>query len=415
MKTDILEVTACRLCGSEELTSVFDLGTAPLSGIFPGPIESVPRSPLELVKCSSHTGCGLVQLRHSCNPTLMYGENYGYRSGLNPSMIEHLRSMVEIVMTRKTLEDGDIIIDIGSNDGTTLGFYQEHRYKLIGVDPTGGKFRRHYRGDITLVEDFFPSEKLASLLRPKSVKVFTSFSMLYDLEDPIAFTRAIAEYLSDDGIWVTEQSYLPTMLQRNSFDTVCHEHLEYYGLSQIVKLAEAAGLILLDARLTETNGGSIVVIVGGRNYQNFDVSENVNFLLGVEKSHTGNDQWKGFGERVNLIRNECVSLLTELKRKGKTVYGLGASTKGNVLLHHYGLTTEHLPLILEVNPDKFGKQTPSGNIPIVSEDHLKTKAPDYFFVLPWHFRDNLIERYSHLNIPFIFPLPNLEIVQPLQK
>src|SRR5258708_5532240 len=218
----------CRICGSAELTTVLNLGSQALTGVFPKTkSQPVASGPLELVKCSGEDKCGLVQLRHSYDLDELYGMNYGYRSGLNASMVRHLHAKVQRILTAGILAPGDLVLDIGSNDSTTLRAYPERTYQLVGVDPTGKKFSHFYPSHVDLIPDFFSADIVRRKLSERRAKIITSFSMFYDLEDPIAFMREIASCLDDDGIWVFEQSYLPAMLRTNSFDTVCHEHLEF--------------------------------------------------------------------------------------------------------------------------------------------------------------------------------------------
>lgn len=250
----------CRICGGTELTSAFDLGVQYLTGVFPKAVdEPVTAGPVELVKCTAPDGCGLVQLRQSYNSEEMYGANYGYRSGLNPSMVRHLTSKVEAILHYGVLQDGDVVVDIGSNDGTTLRAYPQGKYELVGIDPTGVKFADYYPASIRLMPEFFSADALGRALGGRKAKVITSFSMFYDLEDPTAFAREIHDALDDEGIWVCEQSYLPAMLATNSFDTICHEHLEFYTLKQIKWMADRVGLRLVDVEFNGVNGGELFV------------------------------------------------------------------------------------------------------------------------------------------------------------
>ncbi|MBI3633461.1 MAG: methyltransferase, partial [Candidatus Vogelbacteria bacterium] len=233
----IKKVSKCRVCGNPELVLVVDLGEQYLTGVFPkvNNEANLTKGPLRLVKCHGDEHCcGLLQLEHSYDLGEMYGENYGYRSGLNSSMVSHLHNKVRQIQSRVKLQQGDLVVDIGSNDGTTLSAYPKD-LQLVGIDPTGAKFSAYYPSHVSLIPDFFSAEVLTKHLPGKKAKVVTSFSMFYDLESPVDFARQVASVLDAvDGIWVFEQSYMPLMLERNSYDTICHEHLEYYGLEQIV-------------------------------------------------------------------------------------------------------------------------------------------------------------------------------------
>ncbi len=224
-------IRGCRICGNSELHSVLHLGEQALTGVFPrSPAHPVEAGPVELVKCTENEGgCGLVQLRQSYAPEAMYGHNYGYRSGLNQSMVQHLRGRVKAALAIAQPQPGDLIIDIGSNDSTTLQSYPK-AFEMVGIDPTGIKYARYYPDHIKLIPDFFTADAFHDLYPGRRAKIITSFAMFYDLESPQTFMADIAECLTDDGIWVFEQSYLPGMLAALAYDTICHEHLNYYAL-----------------------------------------------------------------------------------------------------------------------------------------------------------------------------------------
>lgn len=211
-------ISACRICGNTDLQEVMDLGSMALTGIFPRPGVEVPRAPLRLLRCAG--GCGLVQLEETYELSKMYGDTYGYRSGLNKSMVMHLQYLIDGLTRSRSLGENDVVVDIGSNDGTALGFYPE-TVRRIGVDPSAEKFRHFYKPGIELIPDFFSAATLKPVLRGQKVDVVTSFAMFYDLEDPLQFMREVEGILSDTGIWLMEQSYLPAMLRANAFDTVC--------------------------------------------------------------------------------------------------------------------------------------------------------------------------------------------------
>jgi NDP-4-keto-2,6-dideoxyhexose 3-C-methyltransferase len=262
------EITKCRVCKNTRLDLVLDLGNQVLTGIFPKTREQqIESMPLRLVKCAEQSDsdpnlhCGLLQLQHTGDLSQFYGENYGYRSGLNASMVNHLRAKVQSILRLTQPQAGDLVIDIGSNDSTTLQAYPSEGLQLVGVDPTGIKFKNYYPSHIGLIPDFFSAEKVRSILGPKKAKIITSFSMFYDLEDPLGFMKQIYKVLADDGVWVFEQSYMPKMLDQLSYDTVCHEHLEYYGLRQIQWMAQKVGLTILDVEFNDINGGSFSVTV----------------------------------------------------------------------------------------------------------------------------------------------------------
>ena len=409
------EVDCCRICRNANLVPVLDLGTQALTGVFPKTYdENVPTGPLELVKCLAVDGrsaCGLVQLRHTYDASQIYG----YRSGLNSSMVAHLQRKARQVKQVAELKAGDVVLDIGSNDSTFLQAMREPGVTAIGMDPTAAKFSSYYPNDIQLIADFFSADRFHSEFHGCRAKIVTSFSMFYDLDNPLEFMRQIENVLADDGIWVFEQSYLPLMLASNSYDTVCHEHQEYYALSQILYMVQMTGLEVVDVERNSVNGGSFS-IVAAKHRSKYPKNGEVLERIQREESDLGLDGlrvFEDFASRVAGHRVELQQFLAQTNERNHRLFGYGASTKGNVLLQYCGITPDQLPCIAEVNQDKFGAFTPGTKIPIVSEQEAKRRQPDAYLVLPWHFRDHILERekpFLDSGHQIVFPLPELNVV-----
>ncbi|MFA6540448.1 MAG: class I SAM-dependent methyltransferase [Bacteroidota bacterium] len=406
------EIDRCRISGSKNLITVLSLGEQCLTGVFPkSSSQKVTKGPLDLVWCSDS---GLLQLKQSYGLEEMYGENYGYRSGLNMSMVRHLEQKVRTLEKLVQLESNDIVIDIGSNDATLLKFYHG-KVRKVGIDPTGTKFIKYYTDDITLIPAFFSSQVFDEKFRGEKAKVITSIAMFYDLENPMDFIGDVEKCLDKEGIWHFEQSYMPSMLRTNSYDTICHEHLEFYSFKVIKKMVEGCGLKVIDVQMNSVNGGSFSVTVSKGESHYKANTPIINWLLKQEEE-MGLDTprpYREFEERVFRHRKNLMDLINALVSDGKKIIGYGASTKGNVLLQFCGFNSTQIPFIAEVNEDKFGAFTPGTNIPIISEAEAKSMKPDYFFVLPWHFKDNILARekeYIANGGKFIFPLPEIEIV-----
>lgn len=408
----MIDIAKCRLCGNTEFAEIIDLGEQYLTGVFPKSHEGadVPCGPLKLVICSSATGCGLVQLANSFNPTEMYGDNYGYRSGLNQSMVRHLSFRVDQLRAKVADISNPVIVDIGSNDGTTLAHWSDDCTR-IGVDPTAERFGHYYPKDSIRVATFFNAEAVLVASHGRLANVVTAFSMMYDLEDPVSFIADVARILSPNGVFAFEQSYLPLMLQRFAFDTICHEHLEYYAMRQIDWILNSAGLEAVDVELNDINGGSFAVIAAHAGSQT--ISNRV-FELREEERHF----WEASGEHFAAFCEGTRASLEALRRfialersSGRTVAALGASTKGNVLLQAAGLGPSEIAEIGDVNHDKHGCLTPGTGIPIVPEEEVLKKGYDYYIVLPWHFREFFLTSQSFRGRNLVFPLPKFEIVR----
>lgn len=406
------EIDCCRVTREKDLVTILNLGEQSLTGVFPKPNEDVGIGPLELVWSPSSY---LVQLKHTYEPTEMYGDNYGYLSSLNNSMIQHLNQKANYLTELCDLKDGDIVVDIGSNDCTFLKALPIFTNR-IGIDPTIKKFVDYYPEEIKYVADFFSKESYYSVEKDKKCKLVTSISCFYDLDDPVSFVKDICEILSDDGLWHFEQAYLPSTLRATSYDTVCHEHIEYYSMLSISKILSFAGMKIVDVSLNAINGGSFAVTACKDTNNEIKVNHSVINWLIDEEYKMGLDTLKPYNEfakRVESHKESLVNLIKSLRFAGKTVYGYGASTKGNVMLQWCGLTSEDIIAIGEVNPDKCGRITPGTHIPIIPESEVKDINPDYMIVLPWHFRNGILQReqeYRNSGGKFIFPLPYIEIV-----
>ncbi len=405
-------IAKCRVCGSANLASMLSLGDQALTGVFPATRDaSVTVGPLELVWCAD---CGLLQLAHTYEAAEMYGENYGYRSGLNQSMVRHLTQKIAHLERIADIKPGDTVLDIGSNDATSLKAYKTPSLQCIGIDPTGAKFRQFYTDDIRLAAQFFSFGAFESVSRDRA-KVITSIAMLYDLDDPIWFAREIAKTLAPDGVWHFEQSYMPSMLRMTSYDTICHEHIEYYSLGVICRILDAADLRVLDVQMNAVNGGSFAVTAAHKASTRKANSAVVDWLLSQEDRMGLNtpQPYRDFETRVFRHREDLRRLLRALKDDGKRILGYGASTKGNVVLQFCGIGPDVIEAVAEVNPDKFGCFTPGSKIPIVSESEAKAMKPDYFLILPWHFKEGIVQREQDFLArggKMIFPFPEIEII-----
>lgn len=406
------EIDSCRISKSKNLINVLSLGEQYLTGVFPkSKKEEITKGPLDLVWCPDS---GLLQLKQSYSLDEMYGDNYGYRSGLNSSMVFHLTNKIKTLERMVTIKGKDLVIDIGSNDATSLKAYSGNHQK-VGIDPTGKKFSSFYTDGIELIADFFSAAVFKERFGDQKAKVITSIAMFYDLESPMDFVQDIFEVLADDGIWHFEQSYMPSMLRTHSYDTICHEHLEFYSFKVVNKLLDSCGMRVVDVQMNGINGGSFAVTACKKTASLKSNTPIINWMLKQEED-MGLDTpkpYREFEEKVFKHRKNLTELINTLVNDGKKVFAYGASTKGNVLLQFCNLTAEQIPYVAEVNQEKFGCFTPGTHIPIISEAEAKAMQPDYFLVLPWHFKHNILEREKEFLMQggkFIFPLPEIEII-----
>jgi SAM-dependent methyltransferase len=411
---------SCRVCGSKALTPVINLGSQYLQGSFVKPGKELPPMrtiPMSLVRCDpsrDEQACGLLQMEHTVPPEILYSA-YWYRSGTNNTMRTHLKGIVETALEILDREQG-AVLDIGCNDGTLLGFYPAG-FSCYGVDPSDVA-QEIDKSMATVVQGIFPSVELLSCLEGKKMDIVTSIAMFYDLEDPVAFTRGIKHILAPDGIWIFEMSYMPTMLKMTSYDTICHEHLEFYSLAVIEYILKQSGLKVFNVAHNDINGGSLrCYATHADNFAYKDEEYQQNILQMHQEEFDleldTDKPYKYFQERINVHREELLSLLKKLKKEGKSIHIYGASTKGNTILQWCGIDNRIIDFAAERNPDKYGAHTLGTDIPIISEDESRAMKPDYYLVLPWHFKQEFIEREQETlaqGTSFIFPLPTIEII-----
>ena len=403
------ELVECRICKCDILNEVVNLGSQVITSRFPMIGESVPSVQIRVVQCDN---CRLVQLKDSTDGSEMYEHFYGYRSGINPMMREHLKKFNEEVQAKVVLSAGDAVLDIGSNDCTFLGYYPEgvQRY---GCDPTALQFTDFYKStNTTLIPSYFSK----SVIEPtRKFKIVTSISMFYDLPDPVQFAKDVYDILDDNGVWALEQSYVATMLERNSIDTICHEHLEYYGVRQIKEIMDRTGFKIIDISLNECNGGSFRIYVAKsgaevEKVQRFLENEN---RLGI---HT-KERYEQFNRDCKTEVDKLVAFIEIAKSNNKKTYVYGASTKGNCLLQFAKIDSSSMPFAVERNLLKVGRTTSTG-IEIISEETMCKDPPHYMLVLPWHFRSEIIKREAEFldnGGQLLFPFPKFEVYSSKPK
>lgn len=392
------KILKCRICGKSELDQLLDLGEQKIANGFHDRSEEQIGAPLNLIRCTS---CGLVQLEHSVDTNLMY-KKYWYRSGINQTMRDHLKSAAEKIMSFGILNDGDIVIDIGCNDGTLLNFYPDNIVK-IGVDPSN-----IHPTNCIHINDYFTYDNVKAAMNGKKAKVISSIAMFYDLNDPKAFVRDVRNSLADDGLWILEMSYLPRMIENAAYDSICHEHVTYYSMTTFMSALEGTDFKVVDASVNNINGGSIRIACMINKSTPF-----VDKYIEDERKagYSGPEIYKDFVRRVSKSKNDLISFLRA--EKGKKIYGYGASTKGQIILQYCNLDASSMIAIAERNPSKYGLYTPGTDVRICTEQEMRDSNPDYLLIFPWYFFDEFKDRESKLHdagCKFVLPLPNFSVV-----
>lgn len=412
------EIDRCRACKSTDLTTVIDLGEQYVSDhIEPGGETVV--APVEVVLCE---GCGLVQLRHTVDPEWLFNDDYGFKSGVNESMVEALGEVASAALGAVDLPEETTILDIGCNDGTLLDVFGTQvddilgvGARLVGFEPVWSVASQAFEYTPNIYEQFFDADYY--LERHGPADLITSIAMFYSVDDPNEFVAGVRECLAEDGVWVLQMGYNPMVLKRNAFDTFCHHHIEYYSLITFKRLIERHGLEVFDVTVNDVNEGSFRVFVRHRGadveqtsamHERVEAHRARERQLGILKK----EPWERLAGRADRRRAETMQFIEDAVARGETVHAYGASTKGNVLLQYYGLDAELIEAAAERDERKYGKVTAGTDIPIIPEDESRPEA-DYYLVLPWHLMDGFIEREAEWlrdGGVFIKPLPDFELI-----
>lgn len=407
-KTLAIVTTHCRLCASRRLARVLSLGNQYVSDFVTASGQH-PKSPLELVRCSD---CGLVQLKHTFPRTDLY-RHYWYRSGISGTMRQALADVATKAYLAAGPSQGEIVIDTGCNDGTLLRTYPKSGVRLVGFEPAQNLVEDARKGTFWIFNDFFAADPFQEKFGNEKARIITSVAMFYDLENPNQFVNDVAKCLAPDGVWVVQQNYLATMLQKNGFDNIGHEHLEYYSLKTMESLLARHGMDIFDVETNEVNGGSFRTYAchQGR----YPIKESVRRLqlaeehLQLDKSEV----YRKFARNIRRIRSQLAQLVKKEVRSGKTVYVYGASNRGNTILQYCGLDYRLIKKATDANSEKWGLRTVGTKIPIVSKEEARRDKPDYFLILPHHFLEEIKREekdYLQHGGKFIVPLPDVRIV-----
>ncbi len=405
-----MKIKNCRICNNRKFNKLFSLGKQSFTGKFSNNRKlNIKKDYINLIQC---TKCHLVQLDRNFNPKFLYSNDYGYRTGINKTMTNHVKSIVKKVKKISKIKKGDAVLDIASNDGTLLNFYNKDII-TVGIDPILNKYKKNYKKINYSIPGFF-NFKLIKKTKVKKFKAITALSVFYDLHDPNKFIKDIKKILHPDGIFILEHADLTLILKKNLFDTICHEHLEYYSTSNIDYILNNNGLEIANHEFNSINGGSsqyLIVHKGSKykvNHNKIKKLKLEEIKYGINKKST----YVNFFKKINRIKFNLLRLLKKIKDKKRIIHGYGASTKGNVLLQFFGISKNSIDCIADRNPAKNNFYTPGTKIKIVTEKISRKIKPDYYLVLPWHFKEEILIREKNIRkkgVKFIFPLPNLKI------
>jgi hypothetical protein len=408
---------ACRVCGSPNLRPILSLGEQYAVGFLEDPQITTPKGPLDLVLCNiADGGCGLLQLRHTFDHDLLY-RRYWYQSGISTTMVKALRDVVQSAQATLPLRSGDVVIDIGANDGTLLKQYQRADIHRVGFEPSNLWTLAQSPG-IEVINDYFNYEAWRARWPNKQARIITSVAMFYDLDRPNAFVEDIKKCLADDGLWVIQMNYLGLMLENHTYDNISHEHLEYYSLLSLENLLVRHDLEIIDVELNDVNGGSYRVYVrkkGAAAPSRPGGAERVHALrekelrLGYDDVHV----YANFSADIAQLKEELLSILRREVAAGRRFFIYGASTRGLVVLQYAGIDHGLIEAAVDKNADKWGKYIVGTGIPVISLDEYRARTPDYLLVLPYQFKDEIVhqeQEFLDRGGKMLFALPRVEVV-----
>jgi len=406
-------VKNCRCCNKKSFKSFFNFGKMNLSTEFPV-INSrkVKKIPMNVRICNN---CKLVQLQHNYDLNQLYNKDYGYKSGVNLTMSQHLESITKDVEKIVKFKKKDIVLDVASNDGTLLKKYKNKNLVRFGIDPIINKFIQSYPSDYLKYSGFFNRAVFKKKTEGRKAKVITSVAVFYDVPKPNIFVEDVSKILEENGIWVLEQSYFVSLFKNNAYDSLCHEHLTYFIFFQLEIILKKYNLKVFNIKLNSMNGGSVRFFISHER-SNYRINyTNINKIKKIERLYLKkvNSNLMSFVSNIKKSRYKLKELIKKITSKDKKIHLYGASTKGNIILQFCAISSNVIPYAADRNKDKWNRVTPGSNIPIISEENSRKMKPDYYLVMPWHFKKEIFKREKNFlkkGGKLIFPLPKLHII-----
>lgn len=410
MQNQVFKLNSCRICKNGDLQKILSLGkTPPANSFLPKKKlkEKEDYFPLALNICPL---CRQLQLSHVVHPDLLF-RNYVYVSSTSPVFVKHFEDYAKSVWGKLKLKKGDLVIDIGSNDGILLKPFKKLGAKVLGVDPAVKIAAHATKQGIETLPEYFNRDLADKIVKNYGhAKVITANNVFAHINDIDEVVLAVKKVLGDDGVFITESPYLMVFLQNNLFDTIYHEHLSYYSVKPLTIFFKRHGMKVFDVEETKSHGGSIRVFAA-REKSLHKISNSVARLLKKE-TELGLDDlktYRSFAQRIKKNKMQLKKLLKGLKKGGSKIAGFGAPAKGNTLLNYFKIGTETLDYIVEDSIPKQGLFTPGMHIPVVSPAKLNKNRPDYIFILAWNFAEPImarLESYKKKGGRFIIPVPN---------
>jgi len=397
----------CRACGGRTLERVLDLGQQPLANAFlasPSEFVSEQFFPLTLVFCRD---CALAQILDVVDPAILF-EHYLYVTGTSETIAEHNERYADAVIGRLELGPRDLVVEIASNDGSLLQCFRERGVRVLGIEPARNIADMARARGIDTVGRFFDRQVGGEIAGTHGkARAIVGNNVLAHVDDPVAFLAGCGDLLADDGLVFIEVPYALDMLERGEYDTIYHEHLSYFSVSSLARVAEAAGLVVDSVERVPVHGGSIrIAFRVGRSHAAGPAA-----MMAMEAAEglTSLERWMAFGEGAERNRRDVRGMLERLRGEGKALAAYGAPAKGNTLLNYCGVGIDLLPWTVDRNPLKVGLYTPGMHLPVLPVETIDERRPDYLLVLPWNFADEIIRQqhaFAGRGGQFIIPIPS---------
>ncbi|CAN5117409.1 class I SAM-dependent methyltransferase [soil metagenome] len=416
-KASYTKITHCRICSSEQLFPILSLGSMPIPNGFLKK-EDLNRKeekyPLEVCGCEA---CGLVQLRYIVDPAVMFG-NYLYIPSASQTRINNFTKIAQEINEIIPLTENDLVVDVGSNDGSLLTAYKNLGIQILGVDPAENLVTIAKLHGIPTELGFFSPIMAKKIVKEyKKASVITATNVFAHIGDLHAFMKGVEILLADKGIFMVQFPYLLDLLRENQFDTIYHEHLSYFSLKPLLMLTEKTGLEIYDIIPDYLDGGSLKVLWKKKSNDALQVNQkHISVIQKLEEKYKLYERqtYEKFAKRVQLLKDKVIKKLDDLKKKQKTIVGYGAAAKGNVLLHYFDLSADTIQYLVDSTPYKQGLYTPGTHIPIFSESKISEDIPDYILILAWNFKEEIMKKntqFTRHGGKFMIAIPKLMMLQ----